>query len=573
MMLAGAFFIYIEGVIMKYSGAEITIKLLEKEGIDIITGIPGGTNLPLYSALAKSKIRHILARHEQGAGFMSHGMARSTGKTAVCFACSGPGATNLMTAIADAKMDSVPIIAITGQVPSSLIGTDAFQEVDTYGMTIPITKHNFLIRSAEELLSAIPEAFRIASEGRPGPVLIDIPKDVQLETIEIESFDRSFEEDGLPIYIDEVEIEKAARMINRSRKPVLYTGGGIILSGAEDMLLNFSHKSSIPVASTLMGLGCFPSGDNMFIGMLGMHGQRYTNYIMHEADLILAFGARFDDRATGKVKEFCPNAKIVHIDIDSAEMNKIKKADIAIQGDIKQAIKQLLPLIEHNDRKEWAETIMDIRGKHPIAKNIKQDEQLPEAIIKKIGGFAGEDTIISTDVGQHQMWVAQHYPFSKPRTLLTSGGLGTMGFGFPAAIGASLANPGKKVICFSGDGSFLMNIQELSTLSELKLDIKIIIFNNRHLGLVRQQQEYFYGKEYIASQFYCNTDFAKIGEGFGIESYDLEMDETPFLTLEKAIKKEGPVLINIPLAPEENVTPMVAPGCANYEMIGGEINE
>ena len=558
---------------MKYSGAEITIKLLEKEGIDIITGIPGGTNLPLYSALAKSKIRHILARHEQGAGFMSHGMARSTGKTAVCFACSGPGATNLMTAIADAKMDSVPIIAITGQVPSSLIGTDAFQEVDTYGMTIPITKHNFLIRSAEELLSAIPEAFRIASEGRPGPVLIDIPKDVQLEMIEIESFDRSFEEDGLPIYIDEVEIEKAARMINRSRKPVLYTGGGIILSGAEDMLLNFSHKSSIPVASTLMGLGCFPSGDNMFIGMLGMHGQRYTNYIMHEADLILAFGARFDDRATGKVKEFCPNAKIIHIDIDGAEMNKIKKADIAIQGDIKQAIKQLLPLIEHNDRKEWAETIMDIRGKHPIAKNIKQDEQLPEAIIKKIGSFAGEDTIITTDVGQHQMWVAQHYPFSKPRTLLTSGGLGTMGFGFPAAIGASLANPGKKVICFSGDGSFLMNIQELSTLSELDLDIKIIIFNNRHLGLVRQQQEYFYGKEYIASQFYCNTDFAKIGEGFGIESYDLEMDETPFLTLEKAIKKEGPVLINIPLAPEENVTPMVAPGCANYEMIGGEINE
>ena len=558
---------------MKYSGAEITIKLLEKEGIDIITGIPGGTNLPLYSALAKSKIRHILARHEQGAGFMSHGMARSTGKTAVCFACSGPGATNLMTAIADAKMDSVPIIAITGQVPSSLIGTDAFQEVDTYGMTIPITKHNFLIRSAEELLSAIPEAFRIASEGRPGPVLIDIPKDVQLETIEIESFDRSFEEDDLPIYIDEVEIEKAARVINRSRKPVLYTGGGIILSGAEDMLLNFSHKSSIPVASTLMGLGCFPSGDNMFIGMLGMHGQRYTNYIMHEADLILAFGARFDDRATGKVKEFCPNAKIIHIDIDGAEMNKIKKADIAIQGDIKQAIKQLLPLIEHNDRKEWTKTIMDMREKYPISKKMKHDEQLPEDIIKRIGGFAGEDTIITTDVGQHQMWVAQCYPFSKPRTLLTSGGLGTMGFGFPAAIGASLANPEKKVICFSGDGSFLMNIQELSTLSELKLDIKIIIFNNRHLGLVRQQQEYFYGKEYIASQFYCKTDFAKIGEGFGIESYDLEMDEAPFLTLEKAIKKEGPVLINIPLAPEKNVTPMVAPGCANYEMMGGEINE
>ncbi len=558
---------------MKYSGAEITIKLLEKEGIDIIAGIPGGTNLPLYSALAKSKIRHILARHEQGAGFMSHGMARSTGKTAVCFACSGPGATNLMTAIADAKMDSVPIIAITGQVPSSLIGTDAFQEVDTYGMTIPITKYNFLIRSAEELLSAIPEAFRIASEGRPGPVLIDIPKDVQLEMIEIESFDRSFDEDDLSICIDEAAIERAAEMINSSEKPVLYTGGGIILSGAKDMLMDFAHKNSIPVTSTLMGLGCFPSGNDMFIGMLGMHGQRYTNHIMHEADLILAFGVRFDDRATGKVKEFCPNARIIHIDIDGAEINKIKKADIAIQGDIKQAIKQLLPLIEHNARKKWTETIMDMREKYPISKKMEQDEQSPEAMIKKIGGFAGEETIITTDVGQHQMWVAQHYPFSKPRTLLTSGGLGTMGFGFPAAIGASLANPGKKVVCFSGDGSFLMNIQELSTLSELDLDIKIIIFNNRNLGLVRQQQEYFYGKEYIASQFYCKTDFAKIGEGFGIESYDLKMDKTPFLTLEKAIKKEGPVLINIPLAPEENVTPMVAPGCPNYEMMGGEINE
>ena len=558
---------------MKYSGAEITIKLLEKEGVDIIAGIPGGTNLPLYSALAKSEIRHILARHEQAAGFMSHGMARSTGKTAVCFACSGPGATNLMTAIADAKMDSVPLIAITGQVPSSLIGTDAFQEVDTYGMTIPITKHNFLIRSTEELLSAIPEAFRIASEGRPGPVLIDIPKDVQLEMIEVESFDRPCDENDLSICIDEAAIERTAEMINSSEKPVLYTGGGIILSGAEEMLLDFAHKNSIPVASTLMGLGCFPNSDDMFIGMLGMHGQRYTNYIMHEADLLLAFGTRFDDRATGKVKEFCPDARIIHIDIDGSEINKIKKADIAIQGDIKQAIKQLLPLIEHNDRKEWTKTIMDMREKHPIYKNKKQDEQLPETMIKKIGAFAGEEAIITTDVGQHQMWVAQYYPFSKPRTLLTSGGLGTMGFGFPVAIGAGLANPGKKVICFSGDGSFLMNIQELSTLSELDLDIKIIIFNNRHLGLVRQQQEYFYGKEYIASQFNCKTDFARIAEGFGIESYDLKMAENPFLTLEKAIKKEGPVLINIPLAPEENITPMVAPGCANYEMIGGEVHE
>ena len=558
---------------MKYSGAEITIKLLEKEGINIIAGIPGGANLPLYNALAKSKIKHILARHEQGAGFMSHGMARSTGKPAVCFATSGPGATNLLTAIADAKMDSVPIIAITGQVPTSLIGTDAFQEVDTYGMTIPITKHNFLIRSAKELLSVIPEAFRIASQGRPGPVLIDIPKDVQLETIEIESFSRAPDKKTQAIGINDVTIKRMAVMINSSQKPVLYAGGGLILSGSEKLLLNLVHKNSIPVTTTLMGLGCFPSDDDMFIGMLGMHGQRYTNHIMRESDLLLAFGTRFDDRATGKVKEFCPNAKIIHIDIDNAEINKIKKADIAIQSDIKQALKQLSPLIEHNNRKQWTKAIIDMRGKYPISKKRKQSKLLPETIIKKIAGFAGKNAIITTDVGQHQMWVAQYYPFSKPRTLLTSGGLGTMGFGFPTAIGAGLANPKKKVICFTGDGSFLMNIQELSTLSELNLDIKIILFNNRRLGLVKQQQEYFYEKKYIASQFYCKTDFAKIGEGFGIESYDLNLEEKPFLTLEKIIKKQGPVLVNIPLSPEENVTPMVAPGSANYRMIGGDINE
>ncbi|MDD5040671.1 MAG: biosynthetic-type acetolactate synthase large subunit [Patescibacteria group bacterium] len=556
---------------MRYSGAEITIKLLEREDIDIITGIPGGANLPLYSALAKSGIRHILARHEQGACFMSHGMARSTGKTAVCFATSGPGATNLLTAIADAKMDSVPIVAITGQVSSSLIGTDAFQEVDTYGLTIPITKHNFLIRSAEELLDAIPEAFRIAAEGRPGPVLVDIPKDVQLETIEIGSFDRPRKEPR-SIRIDSGGIERAAEMINSSKRPVLYAGGGITLSGAEGPLRELAHKNSIPAASTLMGLGCFPADDGMFIGMLGMHGQRYTNHIMREADLLLAFGARFDDRATGKVAEFCPNARIIHIDIDSAEINKIKKADIYILGDVRHAIEQLLPLVERNDREAWTRTVSDIREKYPVQERTGRDGLSPETIIRKVASCAGEEAIIATDVGQHQMWVAQYYPFSRPRTLLTSGGLGTMGFGFPAAIGAGLANPGKKIVCFTGDGSFLMNIQEMATLSELGLDIKIVLFNNRHLGLVRQQQEYFYGKEYIASRFYCKTNFAKIGEGFGIESHDLAGAEDPFLALEEAIKKEGPALINIPLSADENVTPMVAPGSGNHDMIGGETN-
>jgi acetolactate synthase-1/2/3 large subunit len=559
---------------MKYSGAEITIKLLEAQGIDIIAGIPGGSNLPLYRALGKSRIRHILARHEQGAGFIAHGMARSSGKTAVCFATSGPGATNLLTAIADAKMDSVPIIAITGQVPSGLIGTDAFQEVDTYGMSIPITKHNFLIRSAEELLTAIPEAFKIASGGRPGPVLIDIPKDVQLETIEMKALNIPVKgEDAGNICFDFMEIIRASEMINRSQRPIIFAGGGVIISGASDRLIELSRKNAIPVASSLMGLGSIPAEDEMFIGMLGMHGQRYTNHIMHEADLLIALGTRFDDRATGKVKEFCPNAKIIHIDIDSSEINKIKSADIAICSDIEPVIAALLPIIESSARKGWRNTIKKLKRKHPTSKSGQADEKYPGYLINMIGQIAKNTAIITTDVGQHQMWVAQYYPHTKPRTFLTSGGLGTMGFGFPAAIGASLANPGTTVICFSGDGSILMNIQELSLLSELDLDIKIIIFNNRNLGLVRQQQEYFYGKEYIGSQFHCKTDFPKISEGFGIESLDLADSQDPMTALKEAIKKKGPMLINIPMDKDENVTPMVAPGKANYEMIGGEINE
>lgn len=554
---------------MKYSGAEITIKLLEEEGISIIPGIPGGANLPLYSALAKSGIKHILARHEQGAGFIAQGMARSTGRPAVCFATSGPGATNLLTAIADAKMDSVPLIAITGQVSSGLIGTDAFQEVDTYGMSIPVTKHNFLIRSAGELERVIPEAFRIASEGRPGPVLIDMPKDVQLEKVEAGDLKKRAVPEEKQSGMDTEAIKRAARMINGSAKPVIYAGGGIIASGAGDVLRRLSRRNSIPVASTLMGLGCISSSEEMFLGMFGMHGSAHANSLMHEADLVLVFGARFDDRATGNPGLFCPGARIIHIDIDGAEINKIKKADIALRGDIRLAIEALLPLVEDNDRRDWKKTVLERKRKLSCAGRGGKIEEL----IKKIALFAGEDAIITTDVGQHQMWVAQYYPFSGPRTFLTSGGLGTMGFGLPAAIGAGLANPGKKIICFTGDGSFLMNMQEMSLLSELGMDIKIVLLNNRRLGMVRQQQEYFYGGEYIASSFNCRTDFARIAEAFGMEGKELKNSADRLGEMEKVIKETGPALINIPVDPWENVTPTVIPGRSNNEMIGGEGHE
>jgi len=556
---------------MKYSGAELTIKLLEKQGIEYIAGIPGGSNLPLYNALYESSIKHILARHEQGAGFIAHGMARSTGKPAVCLATSGPGVTNIITAVADAKLDSVPIVFITGQVALSLIGTDAFQEVDTYGLTLPITKHNFLVRSARELTEIIPEAFRIAVSGRPGPVVVDIPKDVQLATVEVDELPEP--ENMLPrSRISVSESARIARIINEAKRPLMLIGGGVINSKAQELLLKLAGKNSIPVASTLMGLGCVPQNDPLCLGMLGMHGARYTNYIINEADLVLALGVRFDDRATGKVKSFCPNATIVHIDIDESEIDKVKRTNISVTGDISQAVSEMLPYINHDNRTEWMGYINGMKLEYPL-KLGEADPYSPCSFIRRVGEMLDEDTIITTDVGQHQMWVAQCYPFRKPRTFLTSGGLGTMGIGLPAAIGAALANPDKRIVCFTGDGSVLMNIQELATLADLKLNITLLIMNNKHLGLVRQLQELFYDKHYIATRFIANPDFAKIAEGFGIRSYELEGVEDPSGILEKVFCEPGPCVVNIPIAPEEQVTPMVPPGASNCEMIGGCCDE
>jgi acetolactate synthase-1/2/3 large subunit len=552
---------------MKMSGAEIIIKSLEKHGIETVAGIPGGASLPLYNALYASSIKHVLARHEQGAGFIAQGMARSTGKPAVCFATSGPGATNLITAIADAKLDSIPVIAITSQVPLSLIGTDAFQEVDMYGLTLSITKHSILVKSAEELPSVMNDAFRIAQSGRPGPVVIDVPKDIQNQVIEI---------DGLP---DPIEISNhrnlpshicrsIAEKINSSERPVIYAGGGIIASGAYAELRALSEKNSIPTAVTLMGLGSYPSGSGLYLGMVGMHGNHSTNILFDESDLIICIGSRFGDRTTGTPSNFGKKAHIIHIDIDPSEINKIKKTNISLASDAKSALNRILPLIEENSRESWIENCTARKSRYD--KKHHGIPAHPESIIRSVSSSADDDAIITTDVGQHQMWVARNYPFSTGRNFLTSGGLGTMGFGLPAAIGAALANPGRQVICFSGDGSILMNIQELATLADLNLNVKIVLFNNGQLGLVRQQQELFYNRNFIATTFQTSPDFPQIAKYFNITGCGINPFDSNSISIEECMKIPGPVLINVPVIEEYNVYPMVPPGESNIVMIKGE---
>ncbi len=554
---------------MKLSGAEIIIHLLERQGIDTIAGIPGGSNLPLYNALYKSKqIKHILVRQEQAGGFIAQGMTRSTGKVAVCFATSGPGATNLITAIADARLDSIPIVAITGQVPHSMIGTDAFQEVDTYGMSLPITKHNFLVRSPEELLTVIPEAFRIAASGRPGPVLIDVPKDVQAKQIEVDSWPEPGKKEAFPSF-DKEALKKAAEMIEAAERPVLYAGGGIMHADCADALIRMAEKGSIPTTLTLMGLGLMPTDHPLYLGMLGMHGARFTNRILGEADLLIALGVRFDDRATGKLAEFCPNAKVIHIDIDKSEIGKLRKPQIGITGDVSEVLPALCDLISERKRENWTSHVTEEKNQFPLSSQSCEDGMHPLDIIREIASAARPDAVIATDVGQHQMWVAQGYPFKMPRTLLSSGGLGTMGFGLPAALGAAFADSSKQVICFTGDGSLLMNIQELATLAEHNLNVKVMLFNNGHLGLVRQQQELFYNKNYIASRFAANPDFITIAKGFGVPSFSVSSVDELLLTLPQVMSQNGPALVNIAVEHHHNVLPMVPPGAANLEMIGG----
>lgn len=555
---------------MKMTGAEIAIYLIERQGVRAVAGIPGGANLPLYDALFKNHlIRHVLARHEQGAGFIAQGMARVTGTPQVCFATSGPGATNILTAIADAKLDSVPVICITGQVPRGMIGTDAFQEVDTYGLSIPITKHNFLVRSARDLFHVIPEAFRIAASGRPGPVLIDIPKDVQTETVEFESWPQPGRRDPYPVFSHD-DVQRAADLINNAARPILCLGGGIIQSGAGDVAVSLADKGSIPAATTLMGLGAMPTDHPLCIGMLGMHAARYTNMLLDECDVLVAAGIRFDDRATGDPGQFCPGAKIVHIDIDRSELHKIKQAHVGIVGDVGDVFHELLPLIEPNFRGEWITHVSALKAKYPLLPTGNGDMRNPYDLIAQVASLIEEEAIVATDVGQHQMWTAQAYPFRRPRQWLTSGGLGTMGFGVPAAIGAALACPDRRVVCFSGDGSLMMNIQELATAVEQGVNINIIVMNNNALGLVRQQQDLFYGGRIYASKYRTPVNFPAIAQGFGMRAFDLATGSDPIKTLSRALREPGPTLIHAAINARAQVYPMVPPGAANRNMIGGE---
>jgi acetolactate synthase-1/2/3 large subunit len=550
------------------TGAQIAVRLLERQGISTVAGIPGGAILPIYDALGHSTaIHHVLARHEQGAGFMAQGMARASGQPAVCLASSGPGATNLLTAIADAKLDSIPLVAITGQVPKAMIGTDAFQEVDTYGLSIPITKHNFLVSSAEELLEVIPAAFRIAASGRPGPVLVDIPKDVQMQAIEIDEWPEPGS--ALPAAPAEDEaLAKAATLINEASRPLLYLGGGVVHSGAAAAAVALAEKANLPTVMTLMALGAMPVDHPLSLGMLGMHGARATNLALDECDLLIAIGARFDDRATGKVSQFCRNAKIIHIDIDHAELDKIKTAHIGITADVGEALSRLLPRVAASPRAKWRERISELQQQFPVSVDGGENPLSHFGLIRTVAACLDDSAIIATDVGQHQMWVAQYYPLRRARQWLTSGGLGTMGFGVPAAIGAALAERERTVVCFTGDGSILMNIQELVTAAEENVNVKIVLMNNATLGLVHQQQTLFYGERLFASQFKAMPDFVAVARGFGIQAVDLDRAVNPCAALLEAISRPGPCLIHVSIDAEQKVYPMVPPGAANHEMIG-----
>ena len=538
-----------------------------------VCGIPGGANLPMYDALAGSKIHHVLARHEQGAGFMAQGMARANGQAQVCFASSGPGASNLVTAVADAMLDSIPLVAITGQVPMAMMGTDAFQEVDTFGLMLPITKHNWIVRSAAELLEVIPQAFEIALSGRPGPVSIDVPKDVQNEIIDVEQWPAPGRASPPPAF-DAAQVPTMLDRIDSASRPLLMVGGGIVYSGGTAALREFVARLGIPAVQTFMGLGTLRADDPMCLGMLGMHGARYTNHVLEECDLLVGLGVRFDDRATGKVAAFCPRAEIIHVDVDRSEIGKIKNPVMAIHGDVAEVLAGANRLMqrgrEMRPRDLWQQRVQQLRDAYPLVLEREDELFSPYGAIRAVAELMDDEVNVTTDVGQHQMWVAQAYPFNRPRQWVSSGGLGTMGFGLPAAIGMALAQPERKTLCFSGDGSLMMNIQELATAAEEGLDVKVIVLNNGHLGLVRQQQTLFYRRNLTAVKFHQAVDFVAAARAMGVDGVDLGDSDDPRADLARALSTRGPMLINIPIAETEMVFPMVAPGAANIEMICGE---
>ncbi len=555
--------------------ADALMKSLKAEGVKNVFGIPGGANLPMYDAVVDAEFRHVQTRHEQAAGHAAEGYAKAGGEVGVAFATSGPGATNLITAIADAMLDSVPTVFITGQVKTHLIGTDGFQEADILGATLPFVKHSFQVTDARQIPEYVHEAFHVAATGRPGPVLIDVPSDLfsaeidyqpRTEPVELAGYKPSTEGN-----IKQIRI--AAKALANARRPILYTGGGVVLANASEELRELAASDRFPVTSTLMGLGAFPASSDQFLGMLGMHGTYTANAAMDNADLIVAIGARFDDRITGKLDEFAPNAKIIHIDIDPAEISKNVGAHIPIVGDVKQVLPKLTreyrALQTDSSRMDnWWTQIRSWLENHPLFYEPGKDGEIkPQLMIETLHRVTGGEAIVASDVGQHQMWTAQYYGFEKPRRWLNSGGLGTMGFGLPAALGAKVAMPGELVTCVSGDGSLIMNIQELATAVTENIPVKVFLMNNGYMGMVRQWQELFWDHRYSSVDNGTSPDWVKLAEAFGATGLRVEDAADLEDTMTKAIEIDGPVLVDVRVTQEENVYPMIAPGSAARDMV------
>ncbi len=560
---------------MKLKGVKILLECLKQEGVDVIFGFPGGAVLDIYHEIPNYCFRHVLVRHEQGAVHAADGYARATGKVGVALVTSGPGATNTVTGIATAYMDSIPIVVLTGQVPTQLIGNDAFQEVDIVGITRPCTKHNYLVKDINKLAKIVKEAFYIARSGRPGPVLIDLPKDIVNMEAEFEYPNQISLRSYQPHYEPNLkQIKRAIELIREAKRPLILGGGGVVASNAHEKLTWLARSLHIPVTTTLMGLGAFPGNDPLWLGMLGMHGTYVANMAVNHADLLISVGVRFDDRVTGKVDTFAPSAKIIHIDIDPTSIRKNVSVDVPIVADCLLALEtlqeELNQVLDQEDWEEkhsaWLEKLTLWDKAHPLKYNKSDSFVKPQHVIEKIYELTQGDAIITTEVGQNQMWTAQFYKFHRPRTLLTSGGLGTMGYGFPAAIGAQCAFPDKLVIDIAGDGSIQMNIQELATAVSHNLPVKVVILNNGYLGMVRQWQELFYNRNYSATFITC-PDFVKLAEAYGAEGYRIDNNDEVEEVLRKAFKTSKPALIDVRIEPEENVYPMVPAGAGLSEML------